>query len=110
MRLISGVQEQFTTHKPMNMINCINERKDRDSPSGPVVKNLPADAGDAGSIPGPGRLHMPGGSKPRAPQLLKPVHPEPTGHSKRGPHREEPVPRSRDQPLLTAGRENCAPR
>ena len=26
---------------------------------GPVVKNLPAKAGDTGSIPGPGRSHMP---------------------------------------------------
>ena len=39
-------------------------------------------------------------------QLLKPVHPEPTGHNERGPHSEEPVPCSRDQPLLTTGREN----
>ena len=27
-------------------------------PGGPVVKNLPADAEDTGSVPGPGRLHM----------------------------------------------------
>ena len=26
---------------------------------GAVVKNLPANAGDTGSIPGPGRSHMP---------------------------------------------------
>ena len=26
---------------------------------GPVVKNPPANAGDAGLIPGPGRLHVP---------------------------------------------------
>ena len=25
------------------------------SPGGPIVKNLPANAGDTGSIPGPGR-------------------------------------------------------
>ena len=30
----------------------------RDFPAGPVVKNLPANAGDAGSIPGLGRSHM----------------------------------------------------
>ena len=30
-----------------------------DFPGGPVVKNLPAYAGDRGSIPGPGRSHMP---------------------------------------------------
>ena len=29
-----------------------------DFPGGPVVKNLPASAGDMGSIPGPGRFHM----------------------------------------------------
>ena len=28
-------------------------------PGGPVVKSLPANAGDLGSIPGPGRSHMP---------------------------------------------------
>ena len=27
-------------------------------PDGPVVKNLPRDAGDTGSIPGPGRPHI----------------------------------------------------
>ena len=30
----------------------------RDFPSGAVVKNLPASAGDTGSSPGPGRSHM----------------------------------------------------
>ena len=31
----------------------------RDFPGGAVVKNPPASAGDTGSIPGPGRSHMP---------------------------------------------------
>ena len=30
----------------------------RDFPGGTVVKNLPANAGDTGSIPGPARSHM----------------------------------------------------
>ena len=30
-------------------------------PGGPVVKNLPADAGNTGSIPGKERVHMPQG-------------------------------------------------
>ena len=30
-----------------------------DFPGGTVVKNPPANAGDTGSIPGPGRSHMP---------------------------------------------------
>ena len=34
-----------------------NERGD--FPGGTVVKNLPANAGDMGSIPGLGRFHMP---------------------------------------------------
>ena len=29
------------------------------SPGGAVVENPPANAGDTGSIPGPGRSHMP---------------------------------------------------
>ena len=31
----------------------------RDFPGGAVVKNMPANAGDTGSSPGPGRSHMP---------------------------------------------------
>ena len=30
-----------------------------DVPGGPMVKKPPANAGDMGSIPGPGRFHMP---------------------------------------------------
>ena len=33
-----------------------------DFPGGAVVKNLPANAGDTGSSPGPGRSHMPRGN------------------------------------------------
>ena len=35
-----------------------NKIADRFFPAGPVVKNTPANAGDTGRIPGPGRLHM----------------------------------------------------
>ena len=31
----------------------------QDFPGGPVVKNPPANAGDTGSIPGLGRVHVP---------------------------------------------------
>ena len=37
-----------------------------DFPGGPVVKNLSANAGDMGSIPGLGRSHMPQGMNPHA--------------------------------------------
>ena len=33
-----------------------------DFPGGPVVENLPASAGDVGSVPGVGRFQMPGGN------------------------------------------------
>ena len=39
-------------------------------PGGAVVSNLPANAGDTGSIPGPGRSHTPRSNEARAPQLL----------------------------------------
>ena len=35
-----------------------------------MIKNPPANAGDTDLIPGPGRTHMPGNNKVRAPQLL----------------------------------------
>ena len=34
------------------------QRETQDFPGGAVVKNPPANAGDTGSIPGPGRSHM----------------------------------------------------
>ena len=36
--------------------NGSHSRKDRDFPGGAVVKNPPANAGDTGSMPGPGRF------------------------------------------------------
>ena len=42
-------------------------------PGGPVVKNPPANAGDTGSIPNPGRFHMLWGNEVGTLQLLKPT-------------------------------------
>ena len=39
--------------------NNKSKTKNMDFPGGLVIKNLPANAGNTGSIPGPGRLHMP---------------------------------------------------
>ena len=39
-------------------------------PGGAVVKNPPANAGDTGLSPGPGRSHMPWSNKTLEPQLL----------------------------------------
>ena len=42
-------------------------------PGGIVAKNPPANAGDTGSIPGPGRSHMLQGNKAHVPQQEKPL-------------------------------------
>ena len=41
----------------------------QDFPGGAVVKSPPANAGDMGSIPGPGRSHLPRSNYASAPQL-----------------------------------------
>ena len=49
----------------------INVKKDpRGFPGGAVVESPPANAGDTGSCPGPGRSHMPRSGWAREPQLL----------------------------------------
>ena len=42
----------------MNRVKFLLIRNKRDFPGGAVVKNPPANAGDTGSTPGPGRSHM----------------------------------------------------
>ena len=44
----------------------------RDFPGGSVVQNSPANAGDMGSIPGPGRFHTLRDNEAHVPQLLSP--------------------------------------
>ena len=44
-----------------------------DFPGDIVDKNPPANAGDMGSIPGPGRSHMPWSNQAPVSQLLKPA-------------------------------------
>ena len=74
-------------------------------PSGAVVRSPPANAGDTGLSPGPGRSHMPGAAKPAchnywacAPQLLKPECLEPMLHSKRSHRNEKPTRRNWRKP------------
>ena len=59
-----------------------------DFPGGPVVKNLPANAGDMGLTPGPRRPHMSYGNEAHVPQLPK-LHLEPMLCSKRSHHSEK---------------------
>ena len=53
-------------------------------PGGPVVKNVPTNAGDTGSIPGLGRFHMPWAAK-AVHQLLSPCS------TIQKPHGEKPM-------------------
>ena len=46
-----------------------------DVPGGAVDKNLPANAGNRGSIPGPGRFHMPLAINAHVPQPLCALEP-----------------------------------
>ena len=50
-------------------------------PGDAVNKNLPANAGDTGSIPRPGRIHVLQSNQAHMPQLLKPTCLEPGLHS-----------------------------
>ena len=77
-------------------------------PGGAVVKNRPANAGDKGSIPGPGRSHMLWSklasapqllslhSRAREPQLLSPHALGPVLHNKRSHRNEKPVHRNKE--------------
>ena len=67
---------------------------------GTVVKNPPANAGDTGSSPGPGRSHMPRSNEARAPQLLSLCSTaralEPVLRNKRSHCSEKPVHRNEE--------------
>ena len=66
---VSHIAGRFFTKtlgKPSTHSNLFN-KKLSDFPGGPVDRNLPANAGDPGSIPGPGRFHMPWATKPLSP-------------------------------------------
>ena len=65
-------------------------------PGGTMVKNPPANAGDTGSSPGPGRAHMPRSSWACAPQLLKPKHLETMLRNKRSHCNVKPASSSKD--------------
>ena len=51
-----GIHDYEGTRK---LERCSHQDGILDVPGGPVVNSLPANAGDTGSVPGPGQLHMP---------------------------------------------------
>ena len=67
-----------------------------DFPGGPVVKSLPANAGDVGSVPGLGSFHVPQDDYTQVPRLLSPCTLEPMPRSKRSPRDEKPIAPTRE--------------
>ena len=61
---------------------CTALQEARGFPGGAVVKNPPADAGEKGSIPAPGKFYMPRGSEAQVPNACRPQE---------KPHNEKPV-------------------
>ena len=53
-----GQSKQTKNPTTTTKMDAIKSEK-RDFPGGTVVKNPPANAGDTGSSPGPGRSHIP---------------------------------------------------
>ena len=54
-----AIQSSNPTPGHISGQNYNSKRYMQDFPGGTVVKNPPANAGDTGSSPGPGRYHMP---------------------------------------------------
>ena len=50
--------------------NSLSKNLTGDLPGGPVVKNLPANTGDTGSIPSPGGFYVPRNNSAHGPQVL----------------------------------------
>ena len=55
--ILRNLYELFSYNNGMGIM--LFENMSGDFPGGTVVKNPPANAGDTGSSPGPGRSHMP---------------------------------------------------
>ena len=53
------LSNKFKKQDDQNWVRIRYKKRGEDFPGATVDKNLPANAGDMGSIPGPGRSHMP---------------------------------------------------
>ena len=86
-----------------------------DFPGGPLVQNPPANAGDMGLIPGPGRFHVLQGNEANTPEVLSPrSRAATTEHvccSNRSPWTQNPCSTTREATKMrsphTATREPC---
>ena len=55
---LSNSGSQFASRHPLDSLIHPIKKCGEDFPGGAVAKNPPANAGDTGSSPGPGRSHM----------------------------------------------------
>ena len=67
-----------------------------------MVESLPANAGDTGSSPGPGRSHMPREQLGPWATITEPARLEPVLRNKRGRDSDRPAHRDEEWPPLTA--------
>ena len=98
-----GLIKLIMVHTCKEILGCKQEWGSRGFPSSAVVKNPPANAGETGSSPGPGRSHRLWSNKActsqllilcsraREPQLLKPSCLEPVLCNKRSHDNEKPA-------------------
>ena len=75
-----------------------NKNDQQGFPGGPMVKNLPATAGDPGLICGLGSSHMPQSNMHHAPQLLKPKCPSACAPQEKPPQWGACAPRLESRP------------
>ena len=75
----------------MGLAHLKAKEQGRDFPGGPAVKNLPANAGDTGSIAGPGRYHMLWSNYAHVHLLMSPHALEPVLRNKRSYRGEKPM-------------------
>ena len=86
------------------MDEILSRRSFLDFPNGRVVKTPPANAGDTGLIPGPGRFHM-GQLSPCA-TTTDPGTPESRSTTREATATRSPRTATREQPQLSATRES----
>ena len=79
---------------------------EQDFLGGPVVKNLPAIAGNTGLIPGPGRFHVLQAAKPVCHNCGSQQALEPVLLNKRSHCKEKPKHKTREKTRFTTTREN----
>ena len=68
-------------------------------------KNPPADAGDTGSVPDPGKSHMRRGNLAHVPRWLKPAHLEPVPNNEKPPQWKVHAQQLESSPPLATARE-----